>query len=153
MNADRRLIRAAPTFEVLETVADGKRFADHIRETLKDRVPHQLVLDLTDTFLDYWGCNPIIECCLELMDSHGQQARTITVVVNTLLYESKDQYSWAFFHNTGAHNGKAQRLDYNAVAVDKCQARNIRFDLCRVDFGPIAEDQAIPPPDFTLSSR
>ncbi len=153
MNTNRRLIRATPTFEVLETIADGKRFADHIREVLRGDVPDQLVLDLTDTFLDYWGCTPIIECCLELMNSHGQQARTITVVVNTLLYESKDQYSWAFFHNTGVHNGTGKSVDYNTVAVDACKARNVRFDLCRVDSGPVAADQATPPPDFTLSSK
>lgn len=152
-NTNRRLIRAAPEFEVLETIADGIRFSDRIRETLKDGVPDHLVLDLTNTFLDYWGCAPIIECCLELMNSLGGQAKTITVLVNTLLYESKDQYCWAFFHNTGVHNGAINSVDYSAVAVDACKTRNVRFDLCRLDSEGIAADQETPPPDFTLSSK
>lgn len=153
MSTNKKLIRAAPRYEVLETLADGQLFADHIRELIKADVPDHLILDLTDTFLDYWGCTPIVECCLELMNSQGCQSKTISVVVNTLLYESKDQYSWAFFHNAGGHNGNGSNLDYNAVAVGACQARNVRFDLCRVEVGPVVEDQPIPPPDFTLSSK
>lgn len=145
-------LKAAPEFVDLDSAEDGAGFVTHLINRVSDERPMSLVIDISNCFLDYWGCAPLIEKAIDILtDSDSQSVRTLAILT-TMNYGKRDTYASLFFKGS-----RFEQLANNFLgsAFKACKDSNIEFKIWVVpasDF-KFATLAALRNPDFVLSSH
>ena len=121
-----KYIKASPEFTDLDTAADGQKLLEDIKGRVRDEKPDVLVIDISECFLDYWGCAPLVEGCMDILhDAEGRGTKTIAIIT-TMNFGSKNSYASLFFKGT-RFEGNSNR--FPDIARKACQQTGIEFRI------------------------
>lgn len=145
-------VKASPNFVDLDTDEDGKVFLAEVKKQWNEKPCSTLVLDISDCFLDYWGCAPLIEGAIDMLSDKGRRNVRTLAILTTMGFGERHTYASTFFKGSKFDNGSK---DFLEVACAACQETCIEFKIWLVPitnfiFSDLAE---LRNPNFVLSSR
>lgn len=119
-------VGSSPNFIHLDADRDGRAFAAEIARRVGVESPEILVIDISQSFVDYYGCGPVIVSAIEAIhDSTGVSNRTIAILTS-MNYGAKARYADLFFKGTKFEKPSIGFLD---IAYQVCQEMDIEFKI------------------------
>lgn len=150
-------VRALPDYEDLDSEQEGIKFAEKIKDLFTGKQINRLTVDLSGAYTDYYGCSPISDACISVLNnSETVQTRQLNVITS-FRNELSAQYAMLFFYKSRLHQQPLAPEDYEALskaARDVCKSHNLEFNVYVVSstFEYVSLD-AMSLPDFVLSSK
>lgn len=153
MNNSERYIQAAPVFQDLDTEEDSKNFLKTIAATIGEKTPDVLIIDITNCYLDYWGCAPLVEGCMKLIGGSSPISLRTLGIVTSMEFGLKQSYASLLFKGSDFEKS-FQTNDFLSIAVQACTAVGVELKIWVVpqDFTFQSADKLLAP-KFVLSSK
>lgn len=119
-------IRAAPDFLNLDTELDGRAFLAKIKSMAPDK-PFGLIIDISDCYLDYWGCSPVIEGAMGILSDSVENRIHSLAVITSMAFGSKAAYASMFFKGSRFETERSGNL--LEVAFNACEEVSIELKI------------------------
>ena len=152
MSGSTSYVKAAPEFTDLDTEVDGERFTQAIRVKVGESKPAELVIDISECFLDYWGCAKVVEGAMDLLrGSEGSNLNTLAFLT-TMDFGMRKSYASLLFKGT---RFEKDSKDFIAIAISACKEMNLELRIWIVPSkGFVYEGLSrLKQPNYILSSK